>query len=706
VACGVPDEYHNGVTLEELLVQYESKLRELQVGLIDARFHNTVAAVVFAASAVLFLTLSLYAVRQQLSFLWPSLSLPVAAASARRCRRYRQSRNRMSRLQGFYGRAVQRIQGNWARNGADGSEFCDSAHAYARDLNVFGEGSLYELLCTVRTAIGQRGLAEYLLTSPPLDEIRARQDAIRELKERAALREEVALLGKFEFLQAGWETFDEWLHSPALSVSTPLRVVALITSTALVCLVLTGFATSLVPWGTLAIWMVPILAFHAAIGIFFHGRVTRLLNRLHPVSVEAQVLRQGLRLLEDQRFQSIKLRGLSQRVRNSSQSMRKLERLLNGLNERNKPWFYGPSLALLVGTQLWMAIEAWRAEHGADLRIWLDAWAEFEALNALAAYAYENPENTFPEFTSGEATFEAEDLGNPLLPRSSCIGNDIELNGSLRFYLLSGSNMSGKSTLLRTIGLNAVLAFAGAPVRARSLRLARLSIWASLSVVDSLLDGKSKFLAEVDRLRQTLEAAQGDTPVLFLVDEIFSGTNSRDGRIAAEAVVRTLVNRGAIGALSTHDIALSEIAAEGELRGVNVHMGSRGGGDPMDFDYRLKQGVTDETNALAIRENGGGAGLAAGRWIGRKHCCVQTGAIGPSTVRAIAHSRDASASRLSACSISWRRIASSTGPASFQVSTQRRTNSRSSILRLSLSISAGSRTPLRAFASPRRLRSI
>jgi MutS domain V len=592
------------VTVEPL-IQYEDKLRELQAGLLHARFCTTVAIVIFALSTALFLMLGLCAVRRQLSFVWPSLLLPLAAASAQRFRRYRQSQNRMLRLYGFYGRAVQRLNDNWARNGPDGSEFCESGHAYARDLNIFGEGSLFELLCTVRTAIGQRRLAEYLLQAPAIEETMLRQEAIRELRGRVDLRERVAVLGEFEFLESKRETFDEWLQAPILSPNGPLRVLTLITSTTLAAIVLIGFATSLAPWGSLALWIGPILALHAMIGLMFRDRINRALRLLHPVSVEVEVLRQGLRLLEAQEFRSVKLRNLAEQVRDSSRYARKLERLLNGLNERNKPWFYGPCLLLLFRTQVCMAIDAWRARNGPALRVWLDAWAEFEALNALATYAYENPENAFPEFMREGAKFEAEDLGNPLLSRLSCVPNDIHVNEGLRFYILSGSNMSGKSTLLRAIGLNAVLAFAGAPVRARSLRLAQLSVWASMSVVDSLLDGKSKFLAEVDRLRQTLEAAEGAKPVLFLVDEIFSGTNSRDRRIAAEAVVRTLVSRGAIGMLSTHDIALTEIAAAGELRGMNVHMGSKGAGDPMDFDYRLKQGVTSETNALAIARMAG-----------------------------------------------------------------------------------------------------
>lgn len=180
----------------------------------------------------------------------------------------------------------------------------------------------------------------------------------------------------------------------------------------------------------------------------------------------------------------------------------------------------------------------------------------------------------------------------------------MELGAANRFYMISGSNMSGKSTLMRAIGLNAVLAFAGAPVRARRLRVSRFSICTSIAVVDSLAGGKSKFLEEVERLRQTIERA-GRAPVLFLVDEIFSGTNSRDRRAAAEAVVRTLVGSGAIGALSTHDMSLTEIAEAAGLGGKNVHMGSRDGGGPMDFDYLLKAGVTRETNALAIARMAG-----------------------------------------------------------------------------------------------------
>jgi hypothetical protein len=588
------------VTIQEVATQYEGRILELQSALAQVRGSHTLAAGVLTVAIGLFLALSLYAIRGQLSFLWPLLPIPVAAASFQRFRKFRRSKSRMWRLKRFYERAVRRVHGDWARSGITGEEFNHPDHVYTADLNVFGEGSIFELLCIARTSIGRRGLANYLLEAPALEETLLRQDAVRELRGRTDLREKVATLGEFEFLESKQATFDDWLSSPRLSFPRPLPWIAAATSALLACIVIAGLL-GLVSWTNVGVWITPLIAFHAAVGLLFRDQVNQMADWLRPVSIETRVLRDGLQLLGGEQFQSAKLTQLSEQVHNGSRSIRKLERWLHLLELRNKDiWYYGPSLVLLGGTQLCMAVERWRRQHGESLRVWLQAWAEFEALNALAAYGYENPDNTFPDLTTGPACLQASELGHPLLPRTSCVTNDIDLNRDFPFYIVSGSNMSGKSTLLRAIGLSAVLAFAGAPVQARALRLSGLSIFASLSLVDSLLNGKSKFLAEVDRLRQAIESDVPGRPVLFLVDEIFSGTNSRDRRIAAEAVVRTLVNRGAVGALSTHDLALTEMAGA-----VNVHMGSRNHGDPLDFDYRLKPGVTTETNALAIARMAG-----------------------------------------------------------------------------------------------------
>ncbi len=591
------------MTVHNVLIEYESRLRELQAGIGHARLNYHVGSIVLALATALFFALGVYAIRQRIAYWWPSIPIPVAAFSARRYRKQRESRFRMSRLQRFYERGVERLQGKWAGSGDSGEEFNDPGHVYANDLHIFGEGSLFQLLCTARTSIGRRGLADYLLAGSAPEETLSRQEAVRELSERADLRERIVLLGDSDVLESNWSTFENWLTSPAFRFPPLLRVIAAATSAALALIVLAG-AVGLISWIDVAIWIAPLVGLHSIAGLIFRRRVNAMEEWVRPVSTETQVLREGLRLIETEQFRSAKLKRLTDQVKGAAETVHSLERLLNALNERRKEWFYTASLMLLLGTQLCMAIERWRERNGELLQTWLRAWAELEALNSLSAYAHENPDNTFPELMRGDASFEARDLGHPLLPGGACVLNDIELNRKTRFCVISGSNMSGKSTLLRAVGLNAVLASAGAPVRATALRMSRLSVCASMSVVDSLMNAKSRFLAEVDRIRQTIEAA-ANGPVLFLVDEIFSGTNSRDRRIAADAVVRTLIARGAIGALSTHDLSLGEIPDSAELCGVNVHMGAREGGGPMDFDYRLKSGVTTESNALAIARMAG-----------------------------------------------------------------------------------------------------
>jgi len=270
------------------------------------------------------------------------------------------------------------------------------------------------------------------------------------------------------------------------------------------------------------------------------------------------------------------------------------------MTERDKEWFYGASRFLLVGTQTFFLIERWRAEYQGALQRWLEAWGEFETLSALANYAHEHPDNQFPEFRSEEPIFEAKGIRHPLLSPDTCVPNDIVLNSQHKFYMVSGSNMAGKSTLLRAIGLNAVLAHTGAPVPAESMVLSQFTICASLSIQDSLLEGRSKFLAEIDRLKQILTVPINRRPVLYLIDEMLSGTNSIDRRKVAEAVIRACVEQNAIGAISTHDLALTELASLPELCGRNAHMASRDDSDPLGFDYILKPGPTIQSSALAI----------------------------------------------------------------------------------------------------------
>jgi DNA mismatch repair ATPase MutS len=223
-----------------------------------------------------------------------------------------------------------------------------------------------------------------------------------------------------------------------------------------------------------------------------------------------------------------------------------------------------------------------------------------EALSSLAALAYERPHWTAPELVEDGPLFEAEVLRHPLMNPNRAVPNSVRVGGHRPLLIVSGSNMSGKSTLLRAVGLNTVLAWAGSVVAAQRLRVSPVAVAASMRVVDSLQDGKSRFYAEITRLRQIMDLTGTKRPVLFLLDELLSGTNSHDRRIGAEAVVRTLVERGAIGFVTTHDLALTQIADSIDGRAVNVHFEDQLEAGQIHFDYTMRPGVVERSNALEL----------------------------------------------------------------------------------------------------------
>jgi DNA mismatch repair ATPase MutS len=270
------------------------------------------------------------------------------------------------------------------------------------------------------------------------------------------------------------------------------------------------------------------------------------------------------------------------------------------LDQRRNEFFAIISVVLLWATQFTFAIEAWRRRHGPEIESWLANFGEFEALCALAGYAYEHPGDPFPEIVEGETVLEAEEVRHPLIAPSVCVPNSIHLGGELQLLLVSGSNMSGKSTLLRTVGINAVLAMAGGPVRAKRMKLSVLAIGATLRVQDSLQAGVSRFYAEIQRLHDTMELTSGDLPALFLLDEILHGTNSHDRAIGAEAIVRGLIERGAIGLVTTHDLALARVVEALAPRAKNVHFEDHLENGRMTFDYVLHPGVVQKSNALEL----------------------------------------------------------------------------------------------------------
>jgi hypothetical protein len=286
-------------------------------------------------------------------------------------------------------------------------------------------------------------------------------------------------------------------------------------------------------------------------------RVLEIAGNIAEPAHDLDLLSSILALLESQTFSSPRLQALTAAIgttsgQAASARIGRLRRLMELLDSRDNflVRIIGPPL--LWTTQISMAVEAWRAANAVLVPAWLDALAEIEALSSLANYAYEHPADVFPEFVAGAPLFDADSIGHPLLPEQRSIPNSVRLAAPLQLLVVSGSNMSGKSTLLRAVGVNAILALAGGPVRARRLTLSRLSVGASIRTTDSLEEGQSRFMAEILRLKQILELSP---PALFLLDELLHGTNSHDRAIGAEGIVRALLARGAIGIATTHDLS-------------------------------------------------------------------------------------------------------------------------------------------------------
>ncbi|MGE3191239.1 MAG: DNA mismatch repair protein MutS, partial [Vicinamibacterales bacterium] len=363
-------------------------------------------------------------------------------------------------------------------------------------------------------------------------------------------------------------------------------------------------------------WLVPLLALQSVVAVAFRPAVAEVTERVGRRARELEVLATLLARLEREPVTSPRLVALAAGLRASgrppSAEIRRLARLVDVLASRDNQIFAPIAALLCLRTQLAFAVEAWRARVGAAVPGWLDTLAEYEALAAIATYAGEHPDDPFPEFVEGPARFEAEAIAHPLLPAAGAVPNDVALGGEApQVLLVSGSNMAGKSTLLRTVGINAVLAQAGAPVRARRLRLSPLRVGATLRIQDSLQAGRSRFYAEITRLQQVVAmtraaaAAPGTPGVLCLFDELLAGTNSHDRQIGSESILRGLVALGAIGLVTTHDLALAAIADSLAPRAANVHLADRFEDGELHFDYRLRPGVVHTSNAVALMRSVG-----------------------------------------------------------------------------------------------------
>ena len=511
--------------------------------------------------------------------------------------RTRRAERRLARAVRFYELGIARLDHAFAGKGVAGDRFADAAHPYAPDLDLFGRGSLYELLCTARTQIGEETLARWLLAPPA--EVRRRQEAVDDLRARLDLRETIALLGEDVRSVVDPAALVAWASQPPWRPRPVERALALVLPT-LTCLALAAWDLD---WTGAAPVAVAALV-QVAFALRLRPKVLPVLRHVAQPAAHLALLSDLLAELERVRFEAPALVALTAALASAgeppSRRIAALQRLINLLDAHRNQVFALISFVLLWRTNFALAIEAWRAESGPAVPRWLAAIGEVEALLALASHAFEHPDDPFPEVVDGPPRIEANGLGHPLLAEERCVRNDLALGDACRVLVVSGSNMSGKSTLLRAVGVNVVLALAGAPVRARRFVLTPLAVGAAIRIVDSLQDGTSRFYAEVKRLSQIVDLTRGPLPLLFLLDEILSGTNSHDRAIGAEAIVKTLAARGALGLVTTHDLALARIVDALGAPAANVHFEDHLEDGRMCFDYAMRPGVVRKSNALAL----------------------------------------------------------------------------------------------------------
>ena len=476
---------------------------------------------------------------------------------------------------------------------------------------------MFELLCRARTRKGEETLLTWLLEPAEVAEVVRRQAAVEELRERVDLRERMGVAGETDVVGVQAEALREWAAAEDVLTQRWVPWVAGVLGMAFAVLWSTfiwmwlGGSMGSLGWvslGNVVAGLLVVVSVEKLVRRPFEARIAAVLDGTDAAVKNMQLLASLLEVMEAETFASERLVEIRAKLAShavaGSVAIGKLAKLGEWQESMDNLIVKGINLPVMYSVQLAWAIQRWRRQHGAAVPLWMEAVAEMEALLSLAGYAYEHPVDVFPEFVGDGASVEAEEIGHPLIAAAKCVRNSLQIGGETRVLLISGSNMSGKSTLMRTLGVNTVLAMCGAPVRARRFRLTPLRIGASLLLNDSLQEGHSRFYAEIEKLGRICSSAEGERKngggFLFLLDELLQGTNSKDRLVGAQGVIRALVEAGAIGMVTTHDLALAEMEGlpQGAMR--NMHFQDQIVEGQMRFDFTLREGVAMKSNGVEL----------------------------------------------------------------------------------------------------------
>jgi DNA mismatch repair ATPase MutS len=498
--------------------------------------------------------------------------------------------------------SIKRIDGSWKSLKDSGEEFIDENHNYTNDLDIFGRGSLFQLINCTNTYSGRLKLKNTLsLPQSNIEEIYKRQESVKELASKLTWRQKFEAEGKMvsdrfknpEKLIAWGRDIKDFYCSEGTLIF--FRILPVITALVII-LTFVGMAPR---------FLRPIfICIQIILLIPGNKERTEALSTIYEYKKSIITYEGLIKLFEKGKFKSSLIRELQSKLlcnnkEGASEQIKELSTIAGRISDRANFFYIVFNILFLLDYQLMFALEAWKKKHGGNIDKWIDSIAEVEALSSLSVLQHDNPDWVMPIIDNNTIGIEAKAMGHPLLGKGK-VCNDLTMRKPASILLITGSNMSGKSTLLRTSGINLVLAYAGAPVCASSFSCSIMDIYTCMRVSDNLEKNISSFYAEILRIKMIVKAVKERKEVFFLLDEIFKGTNSIDRHQGAKILIKQLLNEGAIGMVSTHDLELGELEKENEGRIKNYHFSEYYTNNELKFDYRLKPGISNTRNAMYL----------------------------------------------------------------------------------------------------------
>ncbi len=484
----------------------------------------------------------------------------------------------------------------------DGTQFYKDEHPYAGDLDIFGRASLYQYINRTNSQQGNQRLADWLSAPSNATTILDRQKAVQELTQQTHWRQELQANGSSAIITiATQQKMEDWLKESNQFVHKKIWHVI-------------RYLFPIVAVGTLVCFLFDVISYQAflrsaLVFTIIAFAITRIIvplyRKLNKITEEMETLSKSIACIEQASFQDPLLTSLKQQFytgnQKASQQIFQLKNIFNRFDYRLNPVVFVPlNIFLLWDLQQVLQLEAWKQKNNQQINHWFDSLAELETLSSLGTLAFNHPHWCFPIVKTDEPTFIAEQLGHPLIEAQKSVLNDFSTTGTEQINLITGSNMAGKSTFLRSIGVNMVLAAMGAPVCAKQLTVSPLKVMSSMRIKDNLEESTSTFYAELKKLKQIIDAVNNNEPVFILLDEILRGTNSNDRHTGSKALIKQLLQHKATGILATHDLELANLAHEFPIGIHNYHFDVQVNKDELYFDYKLKRGICQSMNASIL----------------------------------------------------------------------------------------------------------